>query len=93
MEALLYHYEKSKKNEDYSAGTMKEIDLKIKELSSKRSKIISEQKTPEILKEVMLRKEKALLEYADKIKDLRKEFKFIQKMPSVDICLPIREFS
>ena len=79
VEALLYHYEKSKKNEDYSAGTMKEIDLKIKELASKRSKIISEQKTPEILKEVMLRKEKALLEYADKIKDLRKEFKFIQK--------------
>ena len=79
VEALLYHYEKSKKNEDYSAGTMKEIDLKIKELASKRSKIISEQKTPKILKEVMLRKEKALLEYADKIKDLRKEFKFIQK--------------
>lgn len=79
VEALLYHYEKSKKNEDYSAVTMKEIDLKIKELASKRSKIISEQKTPEILKEVMLRKEKALLEYADKIKDLRKEFKFIQK--------------
>ena len=79
VEALLYHYEKLKKNEDYSAGTMKEIDLKIKELASKRSKIISEQKTPEILKEVMLRKEKALLEYADKIKDLRKEFKFIQK--------------
>lgn len=79
VEALLYYYEKLKKNEDYSAGTMKEIDLKIKELASKRSKIISEQKTPEILKEVMLRKEKALLEYADKIKDLRKEFKFIQK--------------
>lgn len=79
LEDLIYQTEKMKKINDFSQGTAKDLEQKLKELKAAKTKLITEYKTPEIKKEVMTRKEQSMINLSKNMEQLKKEYETVLK--------------